>query len=232
EELDTSNVQHGILADGNAVCVENASFKWDASAEDFILQDIHFTIPHGTLTAVIGRVGAGKSSLISTLLGEMKKVTGTVFVSGTIAYVSQQAWIENNTVRGNILFGSDYDEAKYNAIIDACALRNDLNLLVSGDLTEIGEKGVNLSGGQKQRLALARAVYNDADIYILDDVLSAVDAHVDKHIFEHVIGPRGLLKSKTRIFVTHGVHHLPDCNMVLLVKNKTIEQQGSFKELM
>ncbi|KAJ3266799.1 Canalicular multispecific organic anion transporter 2 [Chytriomyces hyalinus] len=232
EELDSSNVDREISKDGNAIRVENASFKWDAAADELTLQNLDFAVPKGALAAVIGRVGTGKSSLISTLLGEMHKVSGSVRVSGSIAYVSQQAWIENATVCDNILFGAEYQEARYNAVIDACALRNDLKLLSAGDQTEIGEKGVNLSGGQKQRLALARAVYNDADVYILDDVLSAVDAHVDKHIFDHVIGPNGLLRSKTRIFVTHGVHHLPDCDRVLVVKDKTIEQQGSYTELM
>ncbi|KAJ3060194.1 Canalicular multispecific organic anion transporter 2, partial [Rhizoclosmatium hyalinum] len=98
-------------------------------------------------------------------------------------------------------------------------------------MTEIGEKGVNLSGGQKQRLSLARAVYSDAEIYLLDDVLSAVDAHVDKHIFDNVIGPHGMLSGKTRTFVTHGVHHLPSCDSVIVIKDKTIEQQGLYQEL-
>ncbi|KAJ3132077.1 hypothetical protein HK100_005694 [Physocladia obscura] len=232
EELDETNVEREISSDGNVVHVENGSFKWDSASSEKILENINFVIKKGSLAAVIGRVGTGKSSLISTLLGEMYKESGKVRVSGSIAYVSQQAWIENATVRDNILFGSEYDEAKFSAIIDACALRNDLKLLTAGDLTEIGEKGVNLSGGQKQRLALARAVYNDAEIYILDDALSAVDAHVDKHIFDNVLGPRGLLSNKTRIFVTHGVHHLPACDSILVVKDKTVVQQGSYDELM
>ncbi|KAJ3292086.1 Canalicular multispecific organic anion transporter 2 [Rhizoclosmatium sp. JEL0117] len=231
EELDDSNVRREIAKDGNVIAVKNGTFKWDAAAEENTLSDINTTVPQGSLTAVIGRVGTGKSSFISSLLGDMHKVSGEVRVSGSVAYVSQQAWIENATIRDNILFGSEYDEKKYQAVIDACALRRDLTLLVSGDMTEIGEKGVNLSGGQKQRLSLARAVYNDAEIYLLDDVLSAVDAHVDKHIFDNVIGPRGMLSGKTRVFVTHGVHHLPSCDKIIVIKDKTIEQQGSYQDL-
>ncbi|KAJ3076814.1 Canalicular multispecific organic anion transporter 2, partial [Rhizoclosmatium hyalinum] len=231
EELDDSNVQREISQDGNVIAVQNGTFKWDAASDEDILHDVNTAIPKGALAAVIGRVGTGKSSFISALLGEMNKVSGTVRVSGSVAYVSQQAWIENATVRDNILFGSEYDEKKYQAVIDACALRRDLTLLSAGDLTEIGEKGVNLSGGQKQRLSLARAVYNDAEVYLLDDVLSAVDAHVDKHIFDNVIGPRGMLSGKTRVFVTHGVHHLPSCDKVIVIKDKTIEQQGSYQDL-
>ncbi|ORY45580.1 hypothetical protein BCR33DRAFT_659120 [Rhizoclosmatium globosum] len=231
EELDDSNVKREIAKDGNVIAVKNGTFKWDAAAEESTLSDINTTVPQGSLTAVIGRVGTGKSSFISSLLGDMHKVSGEVRVSGSVAYVSQQAWIENATIRDNILFGSEYNEKKYQAVIDACALRRDLTLLVSGDMTEIGEKGVNLSGGQKQRLSLARAVYNDAEIYLLDDVLSAVDAHVDKHIFDNVIGPRGMLSGKTRVFVTHGVHHLPSCDKIIVIKDKTIEQQGSYQEL-
>ncbi|KAJ3017837.1 UNVERIFIED_CONTAM: Canalicular multispecific organic anion transporter 2, partial [Siphonaria sp. JEL0065] len=231
EELDDSNVLREIAGSGDVIAIENGTFKWDTSAGENILENINMTISKGSLAAVIGRVGTGKSSLLSSLLGEMQKTSGTVRVSGSVAYVSQQAWIENATVRDNILFGSEYDEVRYEAIIDACALRNDLKLLSAGDMTEIGEKGVNLSGGQKSRLSLARAVYASADIYLLDDVLAAVDAHVDKHIFDNVIGPRGLLKNKTRVLVTHGVHHLSSCDKVVVVKDKTIEQQGNYSEL-
>ena len=121
------------------------------------------------------------------MLGELEKLSGSVNVVGNIAYVPQQAWMQNATVKDNILFGKVYNKAKYEGVIDACALRSDLKILPGGDSTEIGEKGINLSGGQKQRVSLARAVYNDAEIYLLDDPLSAVDSHVGKHIFEEVI---------------------------------------------
>ncbi len=142
----------------------------------------------------MGRVGCGKSSLIAAMLGEMVKVSGRVVVPARVAYVPQQAWIRNGTLRDNVLFDQPYDEAKYRAVLCACALEPDLKILPGGDLTEIGEKGINLSGGQKQRVALARAVYQDAYIYLLDDPLSAVDSHVGKHIFEQVFSHTGLLR--------------------------------------
>ena len=148
------------------------------------------------LNKVIGKVGSGKSSLISAILGEMHKFKGNVNVNGSVAYVPQQAWIQNATLKNNILFGNKLDETFYDKVISACALRTDLNILPAGDATEIGEKGINLSGGQKQRISLARAVYSKADIAILDDPLSAVDAHVGKHIFDSVIGPKGILRKK------------------------------------
>ena len=164
-----------------------------------VLKDIDLTIRKGTLTAIVGPVGSGKSSLIGALLGELEVDSGAVNVGGKVAYVPQQAWMQNCTVRDNITFGSEFAAAAYGATVDACALRPDLEMLPGGDQTEIGEKGINLSGGQKQRVSLARAVYNDAEVYLLDDPLSAVDSHVGKHIFEQVIdNSSGVLRSKTR----------------------------------
>lgn len=129
------------------------------------------------LVAVVGAVGCGKSSLVSVFLGDMEKISGRVNLLGSVAYVAQQAWIQNATLKENILFGKPFDQKKYDRVIEACALRSDLDMLPGGDQTEIGEKGINLSGGQKQRVSLARAVYQDADVYFLDDPLSAVDSH-------------------------------------------------------
>ena len=126
----------------------------------------------------------------------MNKVNGQVNINGSISYVAQQAWIQNETVRNNIIFGKNFDRDLYDHVIESCALISDLKILAAGDMTEIGEKGINLSGGQKQRISLARAVYSNSDIYLLDDALSAVDAHVGKHIFDNVIGPKGMLKEK------------------------------------
>ena len=155
-------------------------------------------IDKNELVAVVGTVGCGKSSLISAFLGEMDRISGRVNTIGKIAYVSQQAWIQNATLQDNILFGKPMNRTLYDKVIKSCALKQDIDMLPDGDQTEIGEKGINLSGGQKQRVSLARAVYNDANTYFLDDPLSAVDSHVGKHIFEQVIGPNGLLSSKTR----------------------------------
>ncbi|KAJ8938899.1 hypothetical protein NQ318_007614 [Aromia moschata] len=176
-------------------------------------------VTHDEIEAIVGSVGTGKSSLLSAFLGEMDKVSGRVNTVGRIAYVSQQAWIQNATLRDNILFGKKFEKTLYQKVIEACALKADLDMLPGGDQTEIGEKGINLSGGQKQRVSLARAVYSNADIYFLDDPLSAVDSHVGKHIFDQVIGPKGMLKDKTTLLVTHGITYLPQTDNIFVLKN-------------
>ncbi|KAF7380118.1 hypothetical protein HZH66_014473 [Vespula vulgaris] len=177
EELDPNNVHHD-QSELHPLIIENGSFTWDIENSDKpILKNINMSIEQGQLVAVVGSVGSGKSSLISAFLGEMEKLNGRVNTKGSIAYVSQQAWIQNATLQDNVLFGKPLNKALYNRVIDACMLGPDLQMLPAGDQTEIGEKGINLSGGQKQRVALARAVYNESDIYFLDDPLSAVDAH-------------------------------------------------------
>lgn len=186
----------------------------------------------GKCVAVVGTVGSGKSSLISAFLGEMDKISGRVNTYGKIAYVPQQAWIQNATLQDNILFGRSMDRKKYDQVIQACALKPDIEILPGGDQTEIGEKGINLSGGQKQRVSLARAVYNDADIYFLDDPLSAVDSHVGKHIFEQVLGPKGILAKKTRVLVTHGITYLPEIDNIFVLKEGEVSEQGTYKELL
>lgn len=162
----------------------------------------------------------------------MEKKSGRVNTVGTIAYVSQQAWIQNATLQDNILFGRPMNRKRYNQVIAACALKSDLEMMAKGDQTEIGEKGVNVSGGQKQRIAIARAVYADADTYFLDDPLSAVDSHVGKHIFEQVIGPDGLLANKTRVLVTHGVTYLKHMNNIFVLKEGKITESGTLQELL
>ncbi|KAF9909340.1 hypothetical protein EC991_008725 [Linnemannia zychae] len=196
------------------------------------LTNIDFCLRAGSLTAVVGRIGSGKSSLLNTLIGDMYKYQGSVQVRGSIAYVSQQAWILHSTVKDNILFGKQLDQGRYEAVVHACCLQQDLDMLPAGDHTEIGERGINLSGGQKQRVALARAAYQDADIYLLDDPLSAVDAHVDQHLWQNLIGPNGLLKDKTRLLVTHGLHHLSEVDQIMVMKDGAISEKGSFAELL
>uniref|UniRef100_A0A8B9CRZ8 Multidrug resistance-associated protein 1 n=1 Tax=Anser brachyrhynchus TaxID=132585 RepID=A0A8B9CRZ8_9AVES len=193
---------------------------------------INFTVPEGSLIAVVGQVGCGKSSLLSALLGEMDKKEGYVVVKGSVAYVPQQAWVQNATLKDNIIFGREMNESRYKRVIEACALLPDIEILPTGDRTEIGEKGVNLSGGQKQRVSLARAVYCNADVYLFDDPLSAVDAHVGKHIFEKVIGPKGILKNKTRVLVTHAVNYLPQMDTILVMSDGEISEMGSYQELL
>lgn len=156
---------------------------------------------------------------------------GSLHLNGRTAYVAQQAWIQNETARENILFGREYDEKFYNKIIQACSLVVDFNIMPAGDSTEIGEKGINLSGGQKQRISMARAVYADQDIYLLDDPLSAVDAHVGKSMFDQVIGPNGILKNKTRVFVTNSLSFLPQVDSIIMLENGSVAESGSFEEL-
>ncbi|XP_061188834.1 multidrug resistance-associated protein 1-like [Saccostrea echinata] len=212
-----------------AVEIRVGVFAWDGKR---ILEDVNVEIPEGSLVAVVGQVGQGKSSLLSAILGEMTKIRGAVSVKGSIAYVSQQAWIQNATIQDNILFGFKMDKERYNRIVEACGLTPDLKMFPAGDQTEIGEKGINLSGGQKQRVSLARAVYSDADIYLLDDPLSAVDSHVGRHIFEEVIGSSGLLKNKTCILVTHGIQWLPKVDEIIVLVDGKISETGSYDELL
>ncbi|XP_071568158.1 multidrug resistance-associated protein 1 isoform X5 [Temnothorax nylanderi] len=232
EELDPNNVQHDP-SEPHALVIENGSFCWDSEEiERPILRNINFHVEQGQLVAIVGTVGSGKSSLLSALLGEMDKLSGKVNTKGSIAYVSQQAWIQNATLQDNVLFGKALNKSVYNRVIEACALTPDFKMLPAGDQTEIGEKGINLSGGQKQRVALARAVYNDSENYFLDDPLSAVDSHVGKHIFEKVIGPNGLLKKKTRVLVTHSITYLPEVDNIIVLKDGEITESGTYKQLL
>ncbi|XP_055643285.1 multidrug resistance-associated protein 1 isoform X8 [Toxorhynchites rutilus septentrionalis] len=229
EELDPDNVQHDEKQSCPLV-IEDGAFSW--GGDETTLKNINMKVAKNDLVAIVGTVGSGKSSLLSAFLGEMDKVSGRVNTVGKIAYVSQQAWIQNATLQDNIIFGKPLDIKLYNKVISACALKPDIEMLPGGDQTEIGEKGINLSGGQKQRVSLARAVYNDADIYFLDDPLSAVDSHVGKHIFEQVIGPNGLLAKKTRVLVTHGITYLSHCNNIFVMKDGEISESGSYQQLM
>ncbi|KRJ97660.1 multidrug resistance-associated protein 1 isoform X5 [Drosophila yakuba] len=227
EELDPNSVLHDS-SKPHPMSIENGEFSW---GDEITLRNINIEVKKSSLVALVGTVGSGKSSVVQAFLGEMEKLAGVVNTVGKLAYVPQQAWIQNATVRDNILFGQTYDRKRYNKVIDACALRADIDILSAGDLTEIGEKGINLSGGQKQRISLARAVYSDADLYLLDDPLSAVDAHVGKHIFEEVIGPKGILARKSRVLVTHGVTFLPQVDSIYVLKMGEISESGTFDQL-
>ncbi|KAF9438519.1 hypothetical protein BGZ76_007193 [Entomortierella beljakovae] len=196
------------------------------------LIDINLKVTRGELTAVVGRVGQGKTSLLNAIIGDMYKRQGSVTVYGRLAYVAQSAWIVNATLRDNITFGNAFDQERYDHILMACGLLPDIEMLPGGDMTEIGERGINLSGGQKQRVSLARAAYEDADVYLFDDPLSAVDAHVDQHLWEHLIGPNGLLKQKTRILVTNAIHHLGQVDQIVVLKDKRISEVGKYDNLM
>jgi ATP-binding cassette subfamily C (CFTR/MRP) protein 1 len=231
-EINQNNVTHEEDGD-TVVSMEHGSFTWDKELAP-TLTNIHLDVGRGELVAVVGKVGSGKSSLLSALTNDMEKagLRARANVCGAVSYVPQQAWMQNASLQYNITFGRRYNEKMYNRVLDACALRPDLEILPNGDRTEIGEKGINLSGGQKQRVSLARAVYNNGDVYLLDDPLSAVDAHVGKHLFEQVIGPTGLLKNKTRILVTHGVKFLPMVDRIVVLRDGAVSEIGSYKELL
>ena len=218
---------------GFAVQVKNATFNWVVAKDEedgFELKDFNLDIPAGALVAVIGQVGAGKSSLLSALIGDMKKKSGEVIFRGKVGYCQQQAWILNTTLRENVVFGSEYDPVRYQKVLKVCELEGDISILPGGDLTEIGENGINISGGQKQRLSLARAVYNNPDIILLDDPLSAVDSHVGKALFDNCITKA--LKNKTRIFVTHQLHFISTADLIIMMDNGSIVCKGTYKELM
>ncbi|EMP36462.1 Canalicular multispecific organic anion transporter 1 [Chelonia mydas] len=188
-------------------------------------------IKPGCLVAVVGAVGSGKSSLVSAVLGEMENLKGHINIQGSVAYVPQQAWIQNATLKDNILFGLELDEARYQRVVEAGGMWSWGGAWV----TEAEEEclvGINLSGGQKQRVSLARAVYSNADIYLLDDPLSAVDAHVGKHLFDQVLGPDGLLQGKTRILVTHSISFLPKTDEIVVLVAGAVSEQGSYSTLL
>ncbi|KAL2245236.1 UNVERIFIED_CONTAM: ABC transporter C family member 3 [Sesamum indicum] len=208
-----------------AVEVINGNFSWDVSSPSPTLKDINFRVSHGMRVAICGTVGSGKSSLLSCILGEMPKISGVIRLSGTTAYVAQSPWIQSGKIEENILFGTEMDRQRYDRVLEACSLKKDLEILSFGDQTVIGERGINLSGGQKQRIQIARALYQDASIYLFDDPFSAVDAHTGTHIFNECI--LGLLDSKTVIYVTHQVEFLPAADLILecilgLLNSKTV----------
>ncbi|XP_045910385.1 ATP-binding cassette sub-family C member 4-like isoform X2 [Micropterus dolomieu] len=193
------------------------------------LQNVSFTVRPEQLLAIIGPVGAGKSSLLSAILGELSQSSGVVKVKGELTYTSQQPWILPGTIRSNILFGKELNPQKYDRVLRACALKRDMDLLPGGDLTMVGDRGANLSGGQKARVSLARAVYRDADIYLLDDPLSAVDAEVGRHLFEECIC--GLLRKKPRILVTHQLQYLKAADQIIVLKEGQMVACGTYSEL-
>ncbi|EEY69725.1 ATP-binding Cassette (ABC) Superfamily [Phytophthora infestans T30-4] len=195
-----------------------------------VLQSVSLEARPGDLIAVVGHVGAGKSTLLSGILGDARCSRGDVSLRGSVAYVSQQPFIQNATVRENICFGLPFNEAKYAEALRVSSMQKDLTVLPGGDMTEIGEKGINLSGGQRTRVALARAVYQDADIYLLDDILSAVDSHVGHDIFKECI--KTCLKDKLVVLVTHGLTFLSECGKIVVLENGVIMENGSYEDLM
>ncbi|CAF3349787.1 unnamed protein product [Rotaria socialis] len=211
-----------------AIVMEDASFSWVNSPSLF---NLNFQVARGMLVGVKGAVGAGKSSLLAAILGEINLISGKLRLSfDSIAYAPQSPWIFADTIRANILLGKKLDEERYKNVIQSCCLDTDLCIFgEAGDLMMVGDKGVNLSGGQKARVSLARALYADVDLYLLDDPLSAVDPKVAKKIFDQCFGPRSLLKSKTRILITHQTHFLAEADHTIVLKNGYIDESQTTK---
>ncbi|EDV27232.1 uncharacterized protein TRIADDRAFT_10225, partial [Trichoplax adhaerens] len=207
---------------------DNISASWNTYDE--VLTNVSFSVKPKELCAIVGSVGCGKSSLLMAIMRELQITRGSLNCNGSIVYLSQQPWIFAGTVRENILFGRDYNQEKYDQVIEVCALTKDLLRLSDGDLTFVGERGVHLSGGQRARVSLARAVYSEADIYIFDDPLSAVDPYVAKHIYEKCI--RRYLYNRCRILVTHQVQLLNRADKIIVISNGTIAAMGSYKSLL
>ncbi|XP_054158540.1 ATP-binding cassette sub-family C member 4-like [Oppia nitens] len=211
------------------VTIDNITARWTNDVIEPTLKDISVCVKPGQLLAVIGPVGSGKSSLLMSVLNEMTVDSGSLQVSGRVSYAPQESWAFIASVRDNILFGSEYDEHRYQQVVKVCALDRDFKLFPFGDKTLVGEKGVLLSGGQKARINLARALYRQADIYLLDDPLSAVDAQVAKHIFQKCL--IDYLKDKARILVTHQIQFLKEAHKILVLDEGRCVALGSYDEL-
>lgn len=229
QKTDSSSIDNN----SQAILLKEIEANWDSTKESNTLQNINIDIKKGQLCAIIGPVGAGKSSLLQLLLGELPIVDGNVVIHGEVSYASQEPWLFTGTVRSNILFGEDYDRKRYHDITKCCALAADFEQLQNGDKTIVGERGASLSGGQRARISLARAIYKKADIYLFDDPLSAVDAHVGKHLFDEVIGPRSRLANEksTRLLVTHQVHFLTEADWIVIIEDGKISRQGTYNDL-
>ncbi|XP_043593268.1 probable multidrug resistance-associated protein lethal(2)03659 isoform X2 [Bombus pyrosoma] len=224
EKRKTTNYQGEYI-----MSLKNANVKWFSHDHEDTLKNININVKSGELIAVVGQVGSGKSSLLNVMLKELPLKSGTIEVNGKIAYASQEPWLFAGSVRQNILFGQKMDQFRYERVIKACQLKRDFTLLPYGDKTIVGERGISLSGGQRARINLARAVYAENDIYLLDDPLSAVDAHVGKHMFEECIVK--YLRGKTRILATHQLQFLRNVDRIIILKDGKVEADGSYDEL-
>ncbi|XP_044468531.1 ABC transporter C family member 10-like [Mangifera indica] len=231
-ELESANVRQkeNLENVNHAIFIKSANFTWEENFLKPTLRNISLVARPGEKVAICGEVGSGKSTLLAAILGEVPNIEGTIQVYGKIAYVSQTAWIQTGSIRENILFGSAMDSYRYQETLERCSLVKDLELLPYGDHTEIGERGINLSGGQKQRIQLARALYQDADIYLLDDPFSAVDAHTATSLFNEYV--MGALSEKAVLLVTHQVDFLPAFDSVLLMSDGGIMRAATYNQLL
>ena len=211
------------------LCVSNLSCAKTHCKDEFILQDINFFAPSKSLTVITGPVGSGKSTLLSAIAGEISNASGTIDYQGSVIYLPQTAWVFSGTIKENILFGQPFEESKYERIIDVCALKEDFKRLPDGDQTVVGVRGEVLSGGQQARVSLARAVYADGDIYLLDDPLSAVDFKVGQHIFNKCI--KDLLGNKIVLLASHQQQHMENADQVIVLYKGHVLDNGRFTEL-
>ncbi|ERL84841.1 hypothetical protein D910_02265 [Dendroctonus ponderosae] len=195
------------------ISLHNITASWVPDVP--VLKNIEVVIPEGKLCAIIGPVGSGKSSVLQLLIGELSPSSGKIQIGGSLSFSSQEPWLFAASVRKNILFGKPYDSTLYKKVAEVCALEKDFEQFPYGDRTLVGERGVSLSGGQRARINLARAIYRSADIYLLDDPLSAVDTHVGKHLFEKCI--KNYLNGKTRILVTHQLQYLKKADIIIVL---------------
>ncbi|XP_063913119.1 probable multidrug resistance-associated protein lethal(2)03659 [Zophobas morio] len=218
-----------IISNEIGLTIQKATAKWSKDSTQNTLNNINLKVEGDQVVAIIGPIGSGKSSLLQLCLNELSISEGFVQTGGRISYANQEPWLFAGTVKQNILFGTPMDKHKYKEVIKVCALEEDLGQFPHGDNTIVGERGILLSGGQKARINLARAVYRDADIYLLDDPLSAVDASVGKHIFNHCI--KDYLKGKCVILVTHQIQYLSSVDKMYLVVNGAIAVSGNYQEL-
>nr|XP_037272969.1 canalicular multispecific organic anion transporter 1-like [Rhipicephalus microplus] len=217
------------------VNLKNCTLTWSSptsKGEEPQLKLVTLDVVPGTLVGIVGFVGSGKSSLLSAILGDMRCLEGTVKPAGRIAYMPQLPNVHNMSIRDNILYGRPMHPAYYERVLRCCQLMNDLNKIPAGDAAEVGEKGINLSGGQKQRISLARAIYSDSDIYLMDDPLSALDPVVANNVFRDVIGRCGLLRDKTRIMVCNQGTYLRHMDQIVFVHDKTTRVYASLEELL
>lgn len=223
-----------IESETNVIEMINVDASWTSDYRCKTLSNLDIKVEAGKLCAIIGHVGSGKSSIFQLLLGELPIYSGDVVINGELSYASQDPWLFSASIKNNILFGLQYNKTRYQEVVKHCALATDFQQLPHADKTFVGERGSALSGGQRARVSLARAIYRNASIYLLDDPLSAVDAHVGEHIFSECIGPNGFLARQraTRILITHQVHFLKEADWIVVMDKGSVLRQGTWNDVM
>lgn len=213
----------------SGISIKNLKAKWNLKLNEYTLDGLNMDVKPGTIALVMGPVGSGKSSLLQTILGELPVESGELMVNGKVSYAAQEPWLFSGSVRQNILFGLPMDHVRYRTVVKKCALTRDFELWPNGDKTIVGERGMSLSGGQKARINLARAIYRKANIYLLDDPLSAVDAHVSRHLFDQCI--KDFLKDKVVVLVTHQLQYLQSVDQIVVLDHGKLNCAGTFEGL-